>query len=92
MLDGVTVRGRLKDALHKDPGQVHGVRRDVTQPNQLIRLHSQKAELVMTNLPLPQLAQSTDAYMTHLEELVHGIERVMLVAGQKDADVITMYS
>ena len=60
--------------------------------NQLIRLHSQKAELVMTNLPLPQLAQSTDAYMTHLEELVHGIERVMLVAGQKDADVITMYS
>ena len=46
----------------------------------------------MTNLPLPEVTQSTFDYMSHLDSLVQGIQRVMLVAGQKDADVITMYS
>ena len=31
-------------------------------------------------------------YMAHLEALMAGIPRALLVAGQKDADVITMYS
>jgi len=56
------------------------------------RKHSTNSELVMTNLPLPEVTQSTFDYMSHLDSLVQGIQRVMLVAGQKDADVITMYS
>ena len=57
-----------------------------------MRTHSSNSELVMTNLPLPEVATSTFDYMRHLDSLVQGIPRVMLVAGQKDADVITMYS
>ena len=36
--------------------------------------------------------KSTQAYMEHLAVLMNNIPRALLVAGQKDADVITMYS
>ena len=47
----------------------------------------------MTNLPVPRdEEQTTQAYMEHLAVLMNNIPRALLVAGQKDADVITMYS
>lgn len=46
-----------------------------------------------TNLPLPRAADEPTAYMEHLELLITPeIPRALLVAGQRDAEVITMYS
>ena len=60
--------------------------------NHVLRQHSSASVLVMTNLPLPKETDETSAYMQHLEELTTGIPRVLLVAGQRDGEVITMYS
>ena len=38
------------------------------------------------------LTQGTADYMEHLEMLTMGCKRVLLIAGQRDAEVITMYS
>ena len=46
----------------------------------------------MTNLPLPKDSDATEAYMEHLELLADGIQRCLFVAGQRDAEVMTMYS
>ena len=40
----------------------------------------------------PQVGASVEDYMEHLDAMMDGIPRALLVAGQKDADVITMYS
>ena len=61
--------------------------------NHVMRKHSHNSALVMTNLPVPRDEdQTTQAYMEHLAVLMNNIPRALLVAGQKDADVITMYS
>ena len=61
--------------------------------NHVMRKHSHNAALVMTNLPVPRDEdQTTQAYMEHLALLMNNIPRALLVAGQKDADVITKYS
>ena len=41
---------------------------------------------------MPRDEDRTLPYMEHLALLMEGIPRALLVAGQKDADVITMYS
>jgi len=60
--------------------------------NQMMCKYSSGSSLVLCNLPLPSEKRSTKDYMAHLEALMAGIPRALLVAGQKDADVITMYS
>jgi len=60
--------------------------------NRLMRKHSSDSSLVMTNLPLPKVGASIEDYMEHLDAMMDCIPRALLVAGQKDADVITMYS
>ena len=60
--------------------------------NRVLRKYSEESALVMTNLPLPRDADSPQEYMAHLDALVADVPRVLLVAGQKDADVVTMYS
>jgi len=60
--------------------------------NQMMVKYSSESSLVLCNLPLPSEKRSTKDYMAHLEALMAGIPRALLVAGQKDADVITMYS
>ena len=44
------------------------------------------------HLFITQDSDVTTSYMEHLELLTEGIPRVLLVAGQRDAEVITMYS
>ena len=60
--------------------------------NRAMREHSSESNLVMTNLPLPKETDETASYMEHLEMLAEGIQRCLFVAGQRDAEVITMYS
>jgi len=60
--------------------------------NTLLVENSAESALVMTNLPLPKEEGTAQAYMEHLELLMAGIPRALLVAGQRDAEVITMYS
>ena len=62
--------------------------------NLAMREHSAESALVMTNLPLPKGEgdEAADVYMNHLELLASGIPRAIFVAGQRDAEVITMYS
>jgi len=60
--------------------------------NQALCEHSSTAALIMTNLPLPKITDGTADYMEHLEMLTMGCKRVLLIAGQRDAEVITMYS
>ena len=60
--------------------------------NHVIQKYSHDSALVMTNLPVPKDEDPVDSYMEHLAVLMNNIPRALLVAGQKDADVITMYS
>ena len=60
--------------------------------NHVMQKYSHESALVMTNLPVPKDEDTTDEYMEHLAVLMNNIPRALLVAGQKDADVITMYS
>mmetsp|Transcript_6967 Transcript_6967/g.11707 ORF Transcript_6967/g.11707 Transcript_6967/m.11707 type:complete len:1007 (-) Transcript_6967:338-3358(-) len=60
--------------------------------NKLMQKYSKDSGVVMTNLPVPRKEESTEDYMRHLEALMDGIKRGLLVAGQRDADVITMFS
>jgi len=60
--------------------------------NQMVRKYSAEAALVLCNLPLPSEDKTAETYMEHLEVMMADIPRALLVAGQKDADVITMYS
>jgi len=70
--------------------------------NQMVRSYSldahppfDPAALILCNLPLPfegEAETKPEEYMEHLEVMMAGIPRALLVAGQKDADVITMYS
>ena len=60
--------------------------------NHVMQKHSHNSALVMTNLPVPKDEDPTEGYMEHLAVLMTNIPRALLVAGQKDADVITMYS
>lgn len=60
--------------------------------NEALRDRSSEAALIMTNLPLPKFTDGTAEYMEHLEMLTEDCPRVLLIAGQRDAEVITMYS
>jgi len=62
--------------------------------NSLVQKYSGNGEasLIMTNLPLPRGEDSVEKYMSHLEELTANLPQVMLVAGQKKSDVVTMFS
>jgi hypothetical protein len=69
------------------------VRRQATRGlNAAMIENSAESALVMTNLPLPSRHVGAEGYMEHLELLMEGIPRALLVAGQRDAEVITMYS
>ncbi|KAL1510624.1 hypothetical protein AB1Y20_006925 [Prymnesium parvum] len=60
--------------------------------NQMVRKFSSDAALVLCNLPLPSENKTTEMYMQHLEIMMEAIPHALLVAGQKDEAVITMYS
>ena len=60
--------------------------------NQMVRKYSSDAALVLCNLPLPSENRTAETYMEHLDAMMANLPRALLVAGQKDADVITMYS
>lgn len=56
-----------------------------------MRKYSTGAALVLCNLPIPSEKEASD-YMSHLDVMMADIPRALLVAGHKNADVITMYS
>ena len=53
---------------------------------------AQESALVMTNLPMPTIesGQTPAAYMRIIDALTEDIPLCILVAGQKDANVVTM--
>ena len=55
--------------------------------NEALRNRSLDAQLIMTNLPLPKYTDGTAEYMEHLELLTEDCPRVLLIAGQRDAEV-----
>jgi len=65
-------------------------RRATMALNRVMVEHSAESALVMTNLPLPKETDDPSMYMEHLEVLMRNIPRALLVAGQRDAEVITM--
>lgn len=84
----MTEEGVVSAELHPDLAMRTGV-----VFNQLMLEESNQAALIMTNLPLPDIETSVEDYMAHLEALVKGLmPPVMLVAGKKAGDVVTMYS
>ena len=54
--------------------------------------YSKDSALVMTNLPMPGEAQSPANYMQQVTTLVDSLPLCMLIMGQKNSDVVTMYS
>ena len=62
--------------------------------NRVITKYSEGSSLVMTNLPMPTIesGQTPAAYMRIIDALTEDIPLCILVAGQKDANVVTMYS
>ena len=46
----------------------------------------------MTNLPLPSEAQTPTNYMQQVDTLMESLPLCMLIMGQKNSDVVTMYS
>ena len=60
--------------------------------NRLIFKYSKDAALVMTNLPLPSEAQTPTNYMHQVDTLMESLPLCMLIMGQKNSDVVTMYS
>ena len=83
----------MPGAVAEAPHDEAEVRRQATRTlNAMLVEHSAESALVMTNLPLPKEADAPADYMEHLELLMSGIPRALLVAGQRDAEVITMYS
>jgi hypothetical protein len=60
--------------------------------NNLICKYSKDSALVMTNLPMPGEAQSPANYMQQVTTLVDSLPLCMLIMGQKNSDVVTMYS
>lgn len=60
--------------------------------NRLICKYSKESSLVMTNLPMPGEAQSPANYMKQVDTLVDSLPLCMLIMGQKNSDVVTMYS
>ena len=60
--------------------------------NKLICKYSRESALVMTNLPMPGESQSPVNYMQQVDTLVESLPLCMLIMGQKNSDVVTMYS
>jgi len=60
--------------------------------NRLICKYSKESSLVMTNLPMPGEEQSPANYMKQVDTLVDSLPLCMLIMGQKNSDVVTMYS
>jgi len=46
----------------------------------------------MTNLPMPSEAQTATSYMHQVDTLMESLPLCMLIMGQKNSDVVTMYS
>ena len=62
--------------------------------NQQIRARSQKAKLVLINLPSPPTEQTNLAaysYMEYVEALTEGLDRLLLMRGS-GREVITIFS
>ena len=84
--------GRLSQASGAPPEEVAMVATKML--NRVITKYSEGSSLVMTNLPMPTIesGQTPAAYMRIIDALTEDIPLCILVAGQKDANVVTMYS
>jgi len=62
--------------------------------NRLFCQYSSESALVMTNLPPPVLHDeyTPKLYMEQVDTLIEDLPLCLLVAGQRNADVVTMYS
>mgnify|MGYP002855798411 CR=1 FL=1 len=84
--------GRLSQASGAPPEEVAMVATKML--NRVITKYSEGSSLVMPNLPMPTIesGQTPAAYMRIIDALTEDIPLCILVAGQKDANVVTMYS
>ena len=62
--------------------------------NRLFVKYSPASAIVMTNLPMPELHKNhvPELYMEQVDALTSNIALCLLVIGQRNADVVTMYS